>query len=76
MIVYVQFSSVGAGLYVTAGIKVTMLDNTGKDVGVRKARELSGNSDMLFRRNSMNGRVECLTNKSEIELNSQLHANN
>lgn len=68
--------TIEAGLYVTAGIKVTMLDNTGKDVGVRKARELSGNSDMLFRRNSMNGRVECLTNKSEIELNSQLHANN
>jgi 2,3,4,5-tetrahydropyridine-2-carboxylate N-succinyltransferase len=65
-----------AGLYVTAGTKVTILDNTGKDIGVRKARELSGNNDLLFRRNSMTGRVECLTNKSEIELNAQLHANN
>ena len=29
-----------AGLYVTAGTKVTILDNTGKEIGVRKAREL------------------------------------
>jgi 2,3,4,5-tetrahydropyridine-2-carboxylate N-succinyltransferase len=65
-----------AGLYVTAGTKVTILDNTGKEIGVRKARDLSGNSDLLFRRNSVTGRVECLTNKSEIELNTQLHANN
>lgn len=65
-----------AGLYVTAGTKVTILDNTGKEIGVRKARDLSGNSDLLFRRNSVSGRVECLTNKSEIELNTQLHANN
>jgi 2,3,4,5-tetrahydropyridine-2,6-dicarboxylate N-succinyltransferase len=68
--------TIEAGLYVTAGTKVTILDNTGKDIGVRKARELSGKSDLLFRRNSLTGRVECLTNKSEIELNAQLHANN
>jgi 2,3,4,5-tetrahydropyridine-2-carboxylate N-succinyltransferase len=65
-----------AGLYVTAGTKVTILDNTGKEIGVRKARDLSGNSDLLFRRNSITGRVECLSNKSEVELNTQLHANN
>jgi 2,3,4,5-tetrahydropyridine-2-carboxylate N-succinyltransferase len=68
--------TIEAGLYVTAGTKVTMLDNTGKDVVVCKARELSGKSDMLFRRNSVNGRVECLTNKSEIELNASLHSHN
>jgi 2,3,4,5-tetrahydropyridine-2-carboxylate N-succinyltransferase len=68
--------TIEAGLYVTAGTKVTILDNTGKDIGVRKARELSGKSDLLFRRNSITGRVECLSNKSEIELNAQLHANN
>lgn len=65
-----------AGLYVTAGTKVTILDNTGKEIGVRKARDLSGSSDLLFRRNSVTGRVECLSNKSEVELNTQLHANN
>jgi 2,3,4,5-tetrahydropyridine-2-carboxylate N-succinyltransferase len=68
--------TIEAGLYVTAGTKVTVLDNTGKEVEVCKARELSGKSDMLFRRNSMNGRVECLTNKSEIELNAELHSHN
>lgn len=68
--------TIEAGLYVTAGTKVTLLDNTGKEVQVCKARDLSGKSDMLFRRNSVNGRVECLTNKSEIELNAQLHSHN
>jgi 2,3,4,5-tetrahydropyridine-2,6-dicarboxylate N-succinyltransferase len=68
--------TIEAGLYVTAGTKVTLLDNTGKDVCVCKARYISGKSDMLFRRNSVNGRVECLTNKSEIELNAALHSHN
>lgn len=68
--------TIEAGLYLTAGTKVTLLDNAGKDVEVCKARDLSGRSDMLFRRNSVNGRVECLTNKSEIELNAELHSHN
>lgn len=68
--------TVEAGLYLTAGTKVTLLDNAGKEVEVCKARELSGRSDMLFRRNSVSGRVECLTNKSEIELNAELHSHN
>jgi 2,3,4,5-tetrahydropyridine-2,6-dicarboxylate N-succinyltransferase len=68
--------TVEAGLYITAGTKVTLLDNDGKEVGVCKARDLSGRSDMLFRRNSVSGRVECLTNKSEIELNAALHSHN
>jgi 2,3,4,5-tetrahydropyridine-2-carboxylate N-succinyltransferase len=68
--------TIEAGLYVTAGTKVTLLDNAGREGGVCKARDLSGKSDMLFRRNSINGRVECLTNKSEIELNAELHSHN
>lgn len=68
--------TIEAGLYVTAGTKVTVLDNTGKAIEVRKARDLAGRSDMLFRRNSVNGRVECLTNQTEIELNAALHTNN
>ena len=68
--------TIEAGLYLTAGTKVTVLDNQGKEVEVCKALTLKGRSDMLFRRNSMSGRVECLTNKSEIELNEQLHAHN
>jgi 2,3,4,5-tetrahydropyridine-2-carboxylate N-succinyltransferase len=41
-----------------------------------KARELSGRSDLLFLQNSVNGRVECRTNRSAIELNEALHAHN
>lgn len=68
--------TVESGLYVTAGTKVTMLDADGNDVEVVKARDLTGKSDLLFRRNSVSGRIECLTNKSAVELNSELHANN
>ena len=68
--------TIEAGLYLTAGTKVTMLDKDGKEVRVCKARDLTGHSDLLFRRNSVSGRVECLTNKSEIELNHELHSHN
>ncbi len=68
--------TVEAGLYITAGTKVVMLDDQGKRVGEIKARELAGKSDLLFRRNSLNGAVECLTNQSAVELNEALHAHN
>jgi 2,3,4,5-tetrahydropyridine-2-carboxylate N-succinyltransferase len=68
--------TIEAGLYLTAGTKVSMLDNSGKEVRVCKAVELAKVSDLLFRRNSQSGRVECLTNKSEIELNAELHSHN
>ncbi|MGH1469674.1 MAG: 2,3,4,5-tetrahydropyridine-2,6-dicarboxylate N-succinyltransferase [Cellvibrionaceae bacterium] len=67
---------VEAGLYVTAGTKVAMLDNDGKLTGYVKARDLAGKSDLLFWRNSQNGSVECKTNKTEFELNEELHKNN
>jgi 2,3,4,5-tetrahydropyridine-2-carboxylate N-succinyltransferase len=68
--------TVEAGLYITAGTKVVMLDDKRHVVGEAKARDLAGKSDLLFRRNSTNGAVECLTNKTAIELNEALHANN
>lgn len=68
--------TVEAGLYITAGTKVTLLDDHGETVGQTKARELSGKDDLLFRRNSTTGTVECLTNKSAVELNEALHASN
>jgi 2,3,4,5-tetrahydropyridine-2-carboxylate N-succinyltransferase len=43
---------------------------------VLKARELAGQPDLLFRRNSQTGSVECKTHKSAIELNAALHAHN
>jgi len=68
--------TVEAGLFVTAGTKVTLLDADGMPVETVKARELMGKSDLLFRRNSISGAVECLTNRSAVELNEELHAHN
>lgn len=68
--------TIEAGLFVTAGTKVQMLDSSGDAVERVKARELAGKSDLLFRRNSSNGAVECLTNRSAVELNNELHAHN
>lgn len=68
--------TVEAGLYVTAGTKVLILDDKRLPVSEISARELAGKSDLLFRRNSITGAVECLTNQSAIELNAALHAHN
>ena len=68
--------TIEAGLYLTAGSKVQVLDEHRQVIDVVKAGELSGKSDLLFRRNSMTGALECLTNKSAIELNNELHAHN
>jgi 2,3,4,5-tetrahydropyridine-2-carboxylate N-succinyltransferase len=67
--------TIESGLYITAGSKIKMLDNEGKDAGVAKARDLANKDDLLFRRNSMTGQIECLANKSAVELNSMLHSN-
>ena len=63
---------VEAGLYLTAGTRVTTPE--GETV---KARELSGQSNLLFRRNSMSGAVEVLprSGTSWGGLNAALHAN-
>jgi 2,3,4,5-tetrahydropyridine-2,6-dicarboxylate N-succinyltransferase len=62
---------VEAGLYVTAGTKVTTAD--GESV---KARELSGANNLLFRRNSVTGAVEVVSRDGRgIALNEALHAN-
>jgi len=67
--------TIESGLYVTAGSKVKMLDKEGNDAGSVKARELANKDDLLFRRNSTTGQIECLVNKSAVELNSMLHSN-
>ncbi|MGV0990852.1 MAG: 2,3,4,5-tetrahydropyridine-2,6-dicarboxylate N-succinyltransferase [Mycobacterium sp.] len=60
-----------AGLYITAGTKVTMADG-----GRVKARELSGANNLLFRRNSITGAVEVVSRDGKgITLNEALHAN-
>ena len=62
---------VEAGLYLTAGTKVTLPDGE-----VVKARELSGQDSLLFLRNSVTGAVEARARDGHgIVLNSALHAN-
>ena len=62
---------VEAGCYVTAGTKVTLPDGQ-----VVKARELSGASDLLYRRNSVTGTVEAVPRRGAWGgLNELLHAN-
>ncbi|MGW1676568.1 2,3,4,5-tetrahydropyridine-2,6-dicarboxylate N-succinyltransferase [Saccharopolyspora sp. NPDC002376] len=62
---------VEAGLYITAGTKVTLPDGT-----ITKAAELSGSSNLLFRRNSTTGTVEVTQRAGgKVELNAALHAN-
>ncbi len=63
---------VEAGLYVTAGTKLTLLPE-GRAV---KAIDLSGASGLLFRRNSLSGGVEAVPRAGKtVELNAALHAN-
>jgi 2,3,4,5-tetrahydropyridine-2-carboxylate N-succinyltransferase len=68
--------TIESGLYLTSGSKVKLLDKDGQAVGTVKARELAGKDDLLFRRNSVTGEIECLANKSAIALNDELHSNN
>jgi 2,3,4,5-tetrahydropyridine-2,6-dicarboxylate N-succinyltransferase len=71
---------VEAGLYVTAGTRVTLLDDATEHAdggSVVKAVDLSGRSGLLLRRNSTTGAVEALprTEGAKVELNEALHAN-
>ena len=64
-------SVIESGAYITAGSKITLPD--GKIV---KARELSGASNLIFRRNSQSGNHEVVPKVGGWEgLNSVLHAN-
>jgi 2,3,4,5-tetrahydropyridine-2-carboxylate N-succinyltransferase len=63
---------VEAGLYLTAGTKVSIVD--GAENRIVKAVELSGLNNLLFRRNSQTGAVEVLPKVGVgITLNSVLH---
>ncbi|MFC9750436.1 2,3,4,5-tetrahydropyridine-2,6-dicarboxylate N-succinyltransferase [Streptomyces niveus] len=63
---------VEAGLYITAGTRVTLPDGE-----IVKARGLAGASNILFRRNSVTGKVEARPNNAVWGgLNDVLHNNN
>ncbi|MFW5828918.1 MAG: tetrahydrodipicolinate N-succinyltransferase N-terminal domain-containing protein [Planctomycetota bacterium] len=63
--------TVEAGLYITAGAKLTCT----WDGVVRKASELSGGNGLLFRRNSLDGKIEVVQKKNTVQLNKALHQN-
>ncbi|GAA3797440.1 2,3,4,5-tetrahydropyridine-2,6-dicarboxylate N-succinyltransferase [Cellulomonas soli] len=74
---------VEAGLYVTAGTKVSLVGFTVDDAPtdatgtqVVKARVLAGANGVLFRRNSLTGGVEAVARTGAgVQLNAALHAN-
>ncbi|WP_418968939.1 2,3,4,5-tetrahydropyridine-2,6-dicarboxylate N-succinyltransferase [Alloscardovia omnicolens] len=73
---------VEAGLYVTAGTKISIYDKervaAGLDLQVVKGADLSGKDNILFIRNSVSGAIEARSRaagKLGIELNSDLHKN-
>ena len=65
--------TVEAGLYVTAGTKITLLNENDKIV---KALELNGKSNMLYFRDSISGKVCAKNKEDEFKLNRALHENN
>jgi len=68
--------TIEAGLYITSGTPVSVMDETGELVRRVKARELAGHSDLLFIRDAQTGQVVCRTNRKAIELNDALHSHN
>ena len=67
---------VEAGLYVTAGTKINLLNEEGDLIKIAKAKEISDIKNLLFRRNSLSGAVECEPIKSAVNLNEELHSHN
>ncbi|MBC8270885.1 MAG: 2,3,4,5-tetrahydropyridine-2,6-dicarboxylate N-succinyltransferase [Gammaproteobacteria bacterium] len=68
--------TIEAGTYITAGTLVQVFDENKKFIKLVKARELAGQSDMLFIRHSQTGAIECRTNQKAITLNDALHDHN
>jgi 2,3,4,5-tetrahydropyridine-2-carboxylate N-succinyltransferase len=67
--------TVEAGLYITSGSKLKFFESADAAPKVVKASVLHGHSNLLFRRNSQDGAIECLPNKNVIKLNIDLHKN-
>ncbi len=67
---------VEAGLYVTAGTKVSVLADDRSVEDTVKASALSGVPNLLFRRDSVTGAVQAVPRKGQkVELNAALHKN-
>lgn len=79
--------TIQAGVYITAGMKVSLQDKNNSPVDINgnsveagqnivKAMELSGKDYLLFIQDSQTGQVICKPNTKIIALNEELHANN
>ena len=66
---------VEAGLYLTGGSKVEVLNSNRDLIETVKASSLSGQNDLLFIRNSLTGSIQCSPNQKSISLNETLHKN-
>jgi 2,3,4,5-tetrahydropyridine-2-carboxylate N-succinyltransferase len=67
---------VEAGLYVTGGTKVNVLDESGNKTATSKASELANTPNLLYRRNSLSGAVEAVPIRNSVTLNEELHSHN
>jgi 2,3,4,5-tetrahydropyridine-2-carboxylate N-succinyltransferase len=78
--------TIAAGVYVTAGAKVSLYNEKNEPVNSRgdivaegqntiKAIELNGADNLLFINDSKTGKLVCKPNMKAIELNAALHAN-
>ena len=65
--------TVEAGLYLTSGTKITIFDNAVSKI--IKAVELSGKPNILYYRDSTNGKVIAAENNKISDLNKELHSN-
>jgi 2,3,4,5-tetrahydropyridine-2-carboxylate N-succinyltransferase len=68
--------TIEAGLYITAGTRISLIDEQGESVRTVKGRELANMSDLLFIRHGATGEIQCRTNRNAIALNDALHSNN
>ena len=64
-----------AGLYLTGGSKVEILNSKNEMIETVKASTLSGKDDLLFIRNSLTGAIQCKPNGKSVILNETLHKN-
>lgn len=78
--------TIAAGLYIYAGMKISLYNHQKEPVDITgtrvtegqnrvKAIDLSGKNHLLFIQDSQTGKVICMTNPKTIDLNQELHQN-
>lgn len=78
--------TIAAGVYVTAGAKISLYDLKKNPVDIKgsivsegknivKGMDLNGKNNLLFIQDSLSGKIICTPNPKTIELNAALHSN-